>query len=77
MSSVLRYFAFLVYVTGHFNDLNCCLLGKYLLVHNLYYFVKTFKTKLILWESQLLNKNSTHFPKLMECVKELYNMEFK
>lgn len=65
----LRDFAFLVDITGHLNDLNYRLLGKDQLVHNLYDSVKAFETKLILWESQLLNKNTIHFPKLMECVK--------
>ncbi|KFM58853.1 General transcription factor II-I repeat domain-containing protein 2, partial [Stegodyphus mimosarum] len=65
----LRDFVYLVNITGHLNDLNYHLLGKDLLVFILYYFVKAFERKLILWESQLLNENSTHFQKLMECVK--------
>lgn len=64
----IRDFAFLVDITGHLNELNYRLLGKGLLVHNLYDYVKAFETKLILWERQLQNKDPVHFPTLRELV---------
>ncbi|XP_035229440.1 general transcription factor II-I repeat domain-containing protein 2-like [Stegodyphus dumicola] len=73
----LRDFAFLVDIIGHLSNLNYRLLREESNVHNLYYFVNAFEAKLIVWESQLLNKNSTHFPKIDGVFEELYNMEFK
>lgn len=46
-------FGFLTDITGDLNELNCRLQGKVQLIHTLYYSIKGYQTKLILWEHQL------------------------
>ena len=60
----VRDLAFLVDLTMHFNDLNTKLQGQGQFVHHLYSHVKTFQSKLQLWEKQLTNDNTFHFPTL-------------
>ena len=56
----VRYLAFLVDLTMHFNDLNTKLQRQGQFVHHLYSHVKTFQSKLQLWEKQLRNDNTYH-----------------
>ena len=65
----VRDLAFLVDLTMHFNDLNTKLQGQGQFVHHLYSHVKTFQSKLQLWEKQLRNDNTFHFPTLAGCGK--------
>ena len=58
----VRDLAFLVDLTMHFNDLNRKLQGQGQFVHHLYSHAKTFQSKLQLWEKQLRNDNTFHFP---------------
>ena len=55
----VRDLAFLVDLTMHFNDLNTKLQGHGQFVHHLYSHVKTFQSKLQLWENSL--EMITHF----------------
>ena len=65
----VRDLAFLVDLTMHFNDLNTKLQGQGQFVHHLYSHVKTFQSKLQLWEKQLRYDNTFHFPTLAGCGK--------
>lgn len=58
--------AFLVDITSHLNDLNIKLQGKDQLVTNLFDHIRTFQTKLLLWENQISKGNTVHFPCLTE-----------
>ena len=66
----IRDFVFLVDITDYLNELNYRLLGKAVLLHNLYDYVQAFEKKLILWERQLQNKDPVHFPTLTELVNK-------
>jgi hypothetical protein len=56
--------AFLVDLTGYFNDLNLKLQKQGQLVNDLYSHLKAFQNKLRLWEAQMLSGNSYHFTTL-------------
>lgn len=53
--------SFLVDITQHLNELNTKLQGKNNMIHNLFYLIKSFEVKLILWQSQLTSGLLTHF----------------
>ena len=56
--------AFLTDLTNHLNELNVSLQGKRQIITQMYDEILAFKMKLRLWERQLQNNNSDHFPKL-------------
>jgi hypothetical protein len=56
--------AFLEDVTGHLNNLNKELQGKYNLITVMYNNIKAFRFKLRLWENQLKLHSIVHFPHL-------------
>ena len=58
--------AFLVDVTSHLNKLNMQLQGKCQLMHDMWGHIRSFTTKLRLWESQLETGNYAHFPILLQ-----------
>ena len=58
--------AFLVDVTSHLNKLNLQLQGKQQLIHEMWSYIRAFKTKLRLWEGQLESRNYAHFPTSQE-----------
>ena len=58
--------AFLVDVTSHLNKLNLQLQGKCQLIHDMWGHIRSFTTKLRLWESQLESGNYAHFPILQQ-----------
>ena len=64
--------AFLVDVTTHLNELNTKLQTQGQLAHELYGHVRSFQNKLVLWESQLREGNTYHFPTLAK-----HNGEFE
>ena len=69
-------FGYLTDISLHLNDLNIRLQGKnnmLEMLHNLFDQVKTFETKLRLWEVHLLRGDFTHFPTLSQC--EVHNNE--
>ncbi|XP_067940313.1 general transcription factor II-I repeat domain-containing protein 2-like [Watersipora subatra] len=57
-------FAFAADVFSHMNELNMKLQGKNQFVQDMYTNVKAFKSKLVLFSRQILNKSFTHFPTL-------------
>ncbi|XP_067939563.1 general transcription factor II-I repeat domain-containing protein 2-like [Watersipora subatra] len=57
-------FAFAADVFSHMNELNMKLQGKDQFVQDMYTNVKAFKSKLVLFSRQILNKPLTHFPTL-------------
>lgn len=56
--------AFLADLCEHLNVLNMSLQGKNEIITDLFGRVNAFKIKLSLWESQLRDKNTCHFPRL-------------
>ena len=58
--------AFLVDVTSHLNKLNLQLQGKCQLIHDMWGHIRSFTTKLRLWESQLQSGNYAHFSTLQQ-----------
>ena len=60
----VRDLAFLVDLTSYLNDLNSKLQGQGQFIHQLYSHIKTFQNKIQLWERQLRNGNTFHFPTL-------------
>uniref|UniRef100_A0A6P7GGF7 General transcription factor II-I repeat domain-containing protein 2-like n=1 Tax=Diabrotica virgifera virgifera TaxID=50390 RepID=A0A6P7GGF7_DIAVI len=56
--------AFLVDMNKHLTDLNVNLQGKNLIVTQMYSCIQAFETKLRLWENQVKNQTSDHFPHL-------------
>ncbi|CAM2100319.1 unnamed protein product [Caretta caretta] len=71
----LSDFAFAMDVTGHTNELNSKLQGKGLFAHDMYSFVKSFMTKLLLFSCQIGNKQFTHFPTLQQTTVSDQNLE--
>ena len=61
---LIEYFAFLVDVTTHLNELNSRLPRKGQLIPSMFDHVNAFVTKLALWETQIKNQNFIHFPTL-------------
>ncbi|XP_067933078.1 general transcription factor II-I repeat domain-containing protein 2-like [Watersipora subatra] len=57
-------FAFAADIFSHTNELNIKLQGKDQFVQDMYKNVKAFKSKLVLFSKQILNKSFTHFPTL-------------
>ncbi|XP_067933035.1 general transcription factor II-I repeat domain-containing protein 2A-like [Watersipora subatra] len=57
-------FAFAADVFSHMNELNMKLQGKDQFVQDMYTNVKAFKSKLVLFSRQILNKSFTHFSTL-------------
>ncbi|XP_067940656.1 general transcription factor II-I repeat domain-containing protein 2A-like [Watersipora subatra] len=57
-------FAFAADVFSHMNELNMKLQVKNQFVQDMYTNVKAFKSKLVLFSRQILNKSFTHFPTL-------------
>ncbi|XP_051784546.1 general transcription factor II-I repeat domain-containing protein 2-like [Erpetoichthys calabaricus] len=57
--------AFLVNLTTHLNELNAKLQSQGQMIHELYGHIKSFQNKLRLWESQLKEGNTYHFPTLV------------
>jgi hypothetical protein len=55
-------FTYLTDITLHLNELNLRLQRQNQLIHNLFYHIKSFENKLLLWEIQLRKNNTTHFP---------------
>ena len=62
----IRDLAFLGDLTSYLNELNLKLQGRGQLVHDLHKHVKVFQTKLHLWERQLRDGKTFHFPNLTE-----------
>ncbi|XP_067950552.1 general transcription factor II-I repeat domain-containing protein 2-like [Watersipora subatra] len=62
-------FAFVADVFSHMNELNMKLQGKDQFVQDMYTNVKAFKSKLVLFFRQILNKSFTHFPTLATLKK--------
>jgi len=62
--------AFLVDITTHLNELNTKLQGQDQLINNLNDHIKSFQTKLKLWESQLSKGITVHFRNLTDCKTE-------
>lgn len=56
--------AFLCDITSHLNALNLQLQGRGRVITDMYATVRAFKTKLRLWETQMLQENLSHFPHL-------------
>ncbi|XP_074488096.1 general transcription factor II-I repeat domain-containing protein 2-like [Sebastes fasciatus] len=54
--------AFLCDITSHLNALNLQLQGRGHVITEMYATVRAFKTKLRLWETQMLQENLSHFP---------------
>ncbi|KAJ3611166.1 hypothetical protein NHX12_021182 [Muraenolepis orangiensis] len=54
--------AFLCDITSHLNALNLQLQGRGRVITDTYATVRAFKTKLRLWETQILQENLSHFP---------------
>ena len=54
--------AFLCDITSHLNALNLQLHGRGRVITDMYATVRAFKTKLRLWETQMLQENLSHFP---------------
>ncbi|KAJ3590894.1 hypothetical protein NHX12_008842 [Muraenolepis orangiensis] len=54
--------AFLCDITSHLNALNLQLQGRGRVITDMYATVRAFKTKLRLWETQILQENLSHFP---------------
>lgn len=59
--------AFLCDISSHLDELNLQLQGRGRIITDMYSSVKAFKTKLYLWEKQLLQENLGHFP----CCKSM------
>ena len=59
--------AFLTDITEHLNELNVGMQGRNKLVTEYYDSVRAFQMKLALWETQLSQRNTVHFP----CLKSL------
>ena len=62
----IRDLAFLVDLTSYLNELNLKLKGRGQLVHDMYKHVKVFQSKLQLWERQLRDGKTFHFPTLAQ-----------
>lgn len=60
----VRDLAFLVDLASYLNDLNSKLQGEGQFIHQSYSHIKTFQNKIQLWERQLRNGNTFHFPTL-------------
>lgn len=54
--------AFLCDITSHLNALSLQLRGRGRVIADMYATVRAFKTKLRLWETQMLQENLSHFP---------------
>ena len=54
--------AFLCDITSHLNALNLQLQGRGHIITDMYATGRAFKTKLCLWETQILQENLSHFP---------------
>ncbi|XP_066941420.1 general transcription factor II-I repeat domain-containing protein 2B-like [Macrobrachium rosenbergii] len=54
--------AFMVDITQHLNNLNKMLQGRKKVVTQYYENIRSFKLKLSLWETQLSNGDTSHFP---------------
>ena len=65
----VRDLAFLVDFTSYLNDLNSKLQGKGQFINQLYSHIRTFQKKIQLWEKQLRNGNTFHFPTLANHCK--------
>jgi len=64
--------AFLVGITKHVNDFNLKLQGRDVFICDIYTFIKVFRQKLILFETQISTNDFTH---IFTCNK--YNEESK
>lgn len=53
---------FLCDITSHLNALNLQLQGRGRVITDMYATVRAFKSKLRLWETQMLQENLSHFP---------------
>ena len=60
----VRDLAFMVDITQHLNNLNKMLQGRKKVVTQFYDCICAFKLKLSLWETQLSNGDTFHFPRL-------------
>lgn len=60
----LSDFAFLVDITSYLNELNTNMQKQGQFVHELFTHIKSFQSKLRLWENQILMGNTYHFPTL-------------
>ncbi|XP_076864060.1 general transcription factor II-I repeat domain-containing protein 2A [Brachyhypopomus gauderio] len=65
--------AFLVDLTGQLNTLNKSLQGKDALVSQMYAHMKSFAVKLRLFEKQIRDRNTAHFPALGEIISHFPN----
>ncbi|XP_068580201.1 general transcription factor II-I repeat domain-containing protein 2-like [Cebidichthys violaceus] len=63
--------AFLCDITSHLNALNLQLQGRGRVITDMYATVRAFKTKLRLWETQMLQENLSHFPHCQTMKEQL------
>lgn len=63
--------AFLCDITSHLNAINLQLQGRARVISEMYTTVKTFQTKLTLWEAQMQKENLIHFPSCQTIKNEL------
>lgn len=63
--------AFMVDVTEHLNNLNKQLQGRNKVVTQYYDSIRSFKLKLLLWETQLAGGDAAHFP----CLKNVCTIQ--
>ncbi|KAK7906742.1 hypothetical protein WMY93_015354 [Mugilogobius chulae] len=69
--------AFLCDITSHLNAMNLQLQGRGRVISDMYSTVKAFKTKLTLWQAQMLKENLSHFPSCQTMKEKLSKSVFQ
>jgi hypothetical protein len=72
----LAYFAFLMDISSHLNELNLKLQSKDQLVHVLFNHIKAFQMKLKLFKCQLQDQNLTHFQRMLKLQSAEYAPQY-